>query len=251
MSRRIYISLIVFIFLSIKNIRAENADQLFATANDAYQNGQYEQAVKLYEQILTGGYRSKAVFYNLANAYYRLNQNGRAVLNYERALRFAPRDTDIRHNLTLTRNRLVDTIVPLSDRNWVQQLRGGLSPDIWSVAGLILFWCSIAGLAVWLVSTMRQWKKRGFMASLILIPLSIIVLVLGKCAASSLDNDTTAVVMVREVPLYAAPDTQLPPIMTIHEGLTVNVQVSANGLCQVSLPNGDVGWLTCEAIEKI
>ena len=76
----------VFSFFNIEKMAAADAQQVFATANQAYQGGNYRVAADGYESILkNGNVFSKELFYNLGNAYFRLNQIGLSVLNYERA----------------------------------------------------------------------------------------------------------------------------------------------------------------------
>ena len=58
------------------------------TANKAYADSEYELAIRSYENMLENGQSSFELYYNLANAYYRLNRYADAVLNYEKALLF-------------------------------------------------------------------------------------------------------------------------------------------------------------------
>lgn len=78
-------------------------DQLFRQANEAYSRQEYDQAITRYEQLTQDTGFSAAVLYNLANSYARAGKIGPAVLNYERALRLAPGDSDISGNLDLVR----------------------------------------------------------------------------------------------------------------------------------------------------
>ena len=81
-----------------ESLSRQAAVSLFVKGNYAYGKGDYEGAVRFYEQILTGGMLSGPVYYNLANSYFRRQDLGRAILNYERALRMMPRDEDVRFN---------------------------------------------------------------------------------------------------------------------------------------------------------
>lgn len=59
----------------------------------------YRDCAELLESILSDGYRSGAVYYNLGNAYYRAGQYGRAILNYRKAKPYRPRDPYLTANL--------------------------------------------------------------------------------------------------------------------------------------------------------
>lgn len=78
-------------------------DQLFRQANEAYSRQDYDQAITHYEQLTKNTGFSATVLYNLANSYAQSGKIGLAVLNYERALRLAPSDSDISGNLELVR----------------------------------------------------------------------------------------------------------------------------------------------------
>ncbi|HDI51048.1 MAG TPA: tetratricopeptide repeat protein, partial [Bacteroidetes bacterium] len=79
--------LLVFLVLPLGLAVADQKDFLFQQGNEFYKAGDYEKAARAYEQILQMGYESAAIYYNLGNAYFKLHQNSRAILNYERALR--------------------------------------------------------------------------------------------------------------------------------------------------------------------
>ena len=77
--------------LSVNAITKQNAD-------DEYAKGNYQQAIKDYQEILKTGVSSE-IYYNLGNAYYRTDNITQALLAYERALQLSPGDNDIRFNL--------------------------------------------------------------------------------------------------------------------------------------------------------
>ena len=58
----------------------------FESANRLYDEGNFLEAKQLYEKLVTDGQWSANLFYNLANADFRLGAPGVAALNYERTL---------------------------------------------------------------------------------------------------------------------------------------------------------------------
>ena len=68
-------------------------------ANNLYAKGNYSDAAKIYEQILSKEGVAPELYYNLGNAYFKSNETGKSILNYERALRLSPRYEDARVNL--------------------------------------------------------------------------------------------------------------------------------------------------------
>ena len=79
--------------------RAINPQALFYQANNLYEEGRYEEAAAAYRQLLDHGYKSGNLYFNLGNTYFKMGRTGRAVLYYEKAKEFIPRDADLRANL--------------------------------------------------------------------------------------------------------------------------------------------------------
>ena len=88
------------------------SDNLHQQARDAYSNGDYVQAISIYETMTQEG-ESDELYYNLGNAYYKNNQIGKAILNYERALRLNPSYDDAAFNLQLANEKIQDKIEPI------------------------------------------------------------------------------------------------------------------------------------------
>ncbi len=104
-------SILLYVFLLIApkaEIGKANSD--FQKGNEFYQKGDYQQAVEMYETALATGYESAELYYNLGNSYFKSNQIGKTILNYERAKKLAPRDEDILFNLEIAQLYVVDKI---------------------------------------------------------------------------------------------------------------------------------------------
>lgn len=89
---------------------ASDPDKLWDQANTAYINNDFPTAISLYETILSSGRQSGKLYYNLANAYFKEQEIGRAILNYNRALRLNPGNEDIRYNLQVAEKMTKDHI---------------------------------------------------------------------------------------------------------------------------------------------
>jgi tetratricopeptide (TPR) repeat protein len=246
--------IVSFFFLNTGKLAAADAQQVFANANQAYQSGNYRLAADSYESILkSGNVFSKELFYNLGNAYFRLNQIGLSVLNYERALRLSPADAEIQQNLTVARARVSDEIEPITNVffiRWWQTLRHAFPSDTWSIFGLFFVWFGAAGFALWLLDSERQRKKYGFIVGLSAIPLSILMFLLANSAATVLEMPA-GIVISRETALKNAPDINATTINTLHEGLKVEVLDTYKDMTKVKLPNGEDGWLVTIDVQKI
>jgi len=70
----------------------------------------YEKAILRYEAIASQGVENGKLYYNIANSYFRMNDLGRAILNYRRAARLMPDDENLSHNLAYALSRQQDGI---------------------------------------------------------------------------------------------------------------------------------------------
>jgi tetratricopeptide (TPR) repeat protein len=124
-----------------------HADDELDAANRAYTYGSYDEAAKLFQQIIaTRGYSAPLCF-DLANAETRAGHTGAAILNYERARYLAPADRDIDHNLQLARKQA--GLAPNSYRWWQIALLS-INWMVWlaiMAACLLLIFLAVIGAA--------------------------------------------------------------------------------------------------------
>ena len=55
--------------------------QLMSSANGFYDRGEFEDAARIYQQLVSLGTHNSRLYYNLGNAYFMQGDVGRAVLN--------------------------------------------------------------------------------------------------------------------------------------------------------------------------
>ena len=59
-----------FLVLCLSAAYSQSPTELYNSSNASYKAAQYEQAAAGYEKVLTQGYKSPVVYYNLGNCYY-------------------------------------------------------------------------------------------------------------------------------------------------------------------------------------
>src|SRR5437660_6059896 len=80
------------------------ADGDFTKANQEYAQGHFKEAISGYEALVRTGQWSANLFYDLGNAYFRVGDFGRAILNYEHALALERHHPEATANLQITRD---------------------------------------------------------------------------------------------------------------------------------------------------
>ncbi len=93
---------------------AENCKTLF-TGAAAYKAGDFTSAAEAWQNCVDNGFQDGDLFYNLGNAYFRDKRLGLAILNYEKALRLDPTNSDYGYNLKFARSMTKDKISDSED----------------------------------------------------------------------------------------------------------------------------------------
>lgn len=248
-----FILFICLVFSSVL-LLSNTPQTLFEQANLAYSKGQYLKAIEQYEAILKEGNQSEELFYNLGNAYYKTNKLGKAILNLERAVLINPTDEDATYNLALLKEQLPDQLDIVNDfflKQWWQNFHTSFSSITWSILTLISLWIGIGSFVLWLFGSTRSKKKQGFLAGVVLLLLSLLFFFSSKSQGNMEQYSQKAIVLVEKVDLLNGPDIKSTKLLTIHEGLKVELLDQIGDWWKVKLSNGEQGWLPKEDLEEI
>lgn len=220
-------------------------------ANKAYQEGFFENAVSLYEKVIKEGHTSSELYYNLGNAYYKLDNFPLAILYYERALKLEPGNEDIVYNLKVANNQIIDKIDQLPQlfyERWWGNLKTINSPDGWATLSIILFSVFFLAIALFLLSTSVSLRR-------ILLPVSVVVLfftgvsfILALESYTEATNRKDAIVFSPALPVKSSPEESGIDLFVIHEGLKVEIIDELSGWKEIRIANGSKGWVKSETI---
>ena len=92
----------ILIFVLSFTAWAQN-DSIFNIANEAYADGNYQEAQRLYQSILKDDEMSSELYFNLGNTHYKLENLAQSIYYYEKALKLNPKDEAILNNLSFRR----------------------------------------------------------------------------------------------------------------------------------------------------
>lgn len=254
MTNNKYFQLLLGLFILSTSTLLANPKAQFEAANTAYQSGNYATAIDTYEQVLQSGNYSNEIYYNLGNAYFKTNELGKAILNYERALLVSPRDADAHFNLEIANAKKVDDLDQIGKfflTEWWQGLHKFFSASIWGILTLLSLWAGIAGLILWLFGANRNQKKQGFIGALTLLTLSLFLYFVSNSQAKFEKNSRTAIVLTQVIEVKNGPDAESTAVLEVHEGLKVELLDEIGEWYKVKLSNGDQGWLPKNSLEEI
>lgn len=223
-------------------------------ADMEYKKGNYQQAIRDYQELLKKGV-SADLYYNLGNAYYRTDNITQAILAYERAALLSPGDEDIRFNLQFARSKTIDKITPESEmffKTWYYSVVNFTSVDTWAVCGLVAIAVALVLVLMYLFSDRMLIRKVGFYGAAFLLVFSLLSIVFACQQKSDLENRTGAIVVSPTVSVKKTPSKTGTDVFVIHEGTRVDiVDKSMRDWSGVRLADGREGWILSKHIEEI
>lgn len=249
-----YKKAVMFVLICLVSSPLAYADQqsavaLFVKGNNAYTEEKYDTAIKLYEQIVASGTVSGQLLYNLGNSYFKEGDLGRAVLNYERALQYIPRNSDLRANYFYALSLMKKTDGAVSKNiparlfeKFVQFYTVGEISWI-----LVVLFALLA--AVHLSSLFFSWRAgRTFAVIAVLGCLFCIysfgLYVKGQCLKNQ------AIVLKDTAALFEPREDATTHFM-VFEANSVKMIKNQDGWVKIERFDGKTGWAKSDMIEKI
>ena len=228
--------------------QTEAWSEVFFKANQAFKADRFDEAVEGYNKLLLLGHESGDLYYNLGNAYFRMNQLGRAILNYELARLFMPRDADLNFNLSHALDQIVDDVP--EEKDFVVMTFFWL--DSLSMAELF-FGFALINILFWGILFIRLFFRMEWTYYM-----TIIFLIFWIISGTSFGlkwyqrgTDDRAVIIREEVNIMAGPDEKDTVLFKLHEGTIIHNERSEDGWSLVSLSNEKRGWIRSESIKEI
>ena len=241
------LAMICFGSTSAKAVTKNNADT-------EYQKGNYQQAIRDYEEILKNG-ESAEIYFNLGNAYYRTDNITKAVLNYERARLLSPGDDDINFNLQFARSKTIDKITPQSEMffvTWYKSLVNFTSVDNWAKTGILCIVMALLLVLLYLFGPQLMLRKIGFFGGLAFFVIFLLSNLFAFQQKQALDNRTGAIIISPSVNIKKTPAKNSADQFVLHEGTRVDIidKGMTDWRC-IRVGDGREGWIETKAIEEI
>ncbi|MEZ4857465.1 MAG: tetratricopeptide repeat protein [Flavobacteriaceae bacterium] len=246
--------LVFLLFLLISVLGKTQNNALFEQGKEQYKAEKYQEAITHWMKILSNGEHSSALYFNIANAHYKLNQIGPSVYYYEKALQLSPNDSEIKNNLAFAQNATVDAIEPLPQTlfaKWDHTLSKTLSFNGWAwvtVIALIMFMFLFLG---YYFSQATRKKRMLFIGSLISTCIIIMGLVMAFRTFHKVENKREAIVYVEVVEVKNGPRMSDETAFKLHEGTKVSILETEDNWAKILLVDGKDGWIPFEDIKEL
>lgn len=244
---------------------AATTNSLIDQANKAYLDDNYYKALELYLDAQKKEGTSSDLYYNIGNCYYRLKDNGKAILYYERALNLNPNNKEARNNIELVKTKLIDK-TDIDDTNIIGQIFrdfGNTATSnnwaVWSVAFFILF---LSALALYIFATSVLAKKFGFFGGMILLICMVVTLAYSISLKDKATNGQYAIIVSPSVTISTSPRTpkdKSEEAFLLNQGTKIVILDSIDNNMgklkerwyEIKADNNHRGWINKKNIEII
>lgn len=248
-------SFILFLFLvqAFAADKASDPNQFFYKANSFYEKGDYAKAIEGYIHILNMNLENGNIYYNIANGFLKLGKTGYAILCYEKARRFMPRDSDLKSNLNYARSLVEDAAAQEMPKKIILSLIEkpfedyGL--DAVAILAAIFYIIAVSALAIVITNPIFA-RKAKFPLSVIL---AAFVLTFTTFAFRYYDEEILkhGIVIQSQAECKYEPIDKSTTYYRLREGSAVLMLETRNGWVKIKRYDGAMAWVKKEAVEEI
>lgn len=219
--------------------------------NKSYDNDNYIVAIDEYEKALEKECQGNPdVYFNLGNAYFRMGNIGKAILNYKRTLKINPRSPEAKANLKYVSSFLQDRIISVRKPIALRIFSG---PSSYFSMKEIVYLCAfifLAAMGLIALSFFVQFKRvvYYFASALIIMWLFFFSSFL---VGRAINGKKQAIVLVKESSLRYGPGEKETLKLRVHEGTEIFISEKRGKWYYGKLIDGQNGWIFTGDVEII
>ena len=251
---RVIISTIFCLLMSSNSWAVEGPE----AGAKAYWAGDFQQAVRIYSQLLPDNGASADLWYNYGTAAAQSGQLGHAIHALEQSLLLQPHSPSAQANLTKVRQHIIEQSLKSNTQGQVMlpgddlatgllmavddRILGALFGTAWSLLFLLL----------WIARKSRESGRRTA-AHFTAVICALVALISGcmlmgrKMVAEEADYG----IVLEKSEGRQGPGSRYPVIATIVGGVKVELNGEDRGWVQITLPTGAGGWLPNNAVKPL
>ncbi len=247
--------LLIYTFVLLLSFMGTSQEgDVFEQANSAYADDDFEQSIKLYNSILEKGLVSSELYFNLGNAYMKVNDLANAIYHYEKALQYNPSDPDIKENLAIANTQTIDKVKDAPESNLkslVHTITHVMQLKSW--AWLSIFFSVLFGIFIVMYfrsSTVRG-KRRQFSFSIVFLVLSLASFMFAKFQNQLQQDQNYAIIFENQLPVLVEPNPRSDVNFELNKGTKVSLGSTFRDYTEIELSDGSEGWVKTSAFKKL
>ncbi len=249
--KQVFGILILFFF---QYTLGQNQVEKFNEATEFYNAAKYEEAISNYLSIIEDGQHSAALYFNLANCYYKLSQIAPSIYYYEKALLLKPQDKDIKNNLAYAQNMTLDAIDPLPQTT-LNKLYNSITKlfsfDQWAYLAVTFVILFVIAYILFYYFNYSNHKRIAFGISIGALISSMVCILFAFTQYQDYKIDNPAIIFSEELAVKSEPNGRSSQVFVLHEGTKVNVMDTLNDWNKIQLLDGKIGWVPSSEIKLL
>lgn len=246
---------ILFILITLISIVGfSQSTNSFEEGVNFYKEDEFQQAIASWSSILESGEHSTALYYNLANAYFKNNQLAESIYYYEKALQLSPSDKDVLNNLAIAQNSAIDAIEATPENifeSWYNNTITLFSFNGWALLSVVLT-ILFTILFLWYYYANSSSKKRLlFSGSMAVFLIAIVSLTAAFLSQNHTKNNRFAIIFAESTQVRSEPLLRSEISFRLHEGTKVKVTEQDSDWVRVELADGKEGWMLKSDLKEL
>ena len=223
-------------FLVLVSCAFAQTNAQFANANQDYAQGKFKEAIAGYEAVVQSREWSANLFYDLGNAYFRTQDFGRAILNYERALALDRQHAESDANLRIARD---EARALEMQPGWIEGHLELVSITQYVITAAITFWIGALCLVmIW--SARRRPAKATGLAILSFAICAGAVLAIYKIERAQAG---AGIITGNDVQARLATADNANSVLALPPGSEIKILSTRGDWIYAALPNSLHGWI--------
>lgn len=226
----------------------------FKAANEQYQEKEFRKALFAYKSLLGHGFESADLYFNLGNAYYKLEKYALSIWSFEKAVMFNPGFEEAKTNLALANKSVVDKVQELPRIVWWhywQRFKALFGVKGWTYMSVVMLWLLAAGVYLLLTKKVHWQKRAGVYLSTIGLSMAIFSGGVAINKKMLLQHPETAIIISSNVYVKSAPEDSSADLYVVHSGLKVSLTDQIGDWLKIKLADGKTGWVMTHEMKKL
>ncbi len=242
-------------FVLFVNLSFSQQNDIFVVANEKYNSLDFVGAIEKYNELLKGGFHSSELYFNLGNAYYKLDSLAQSIYYYEKGLKYFPNDSSLTQNLAYLNNLTIDDIESLPEDIVSMQfnyLLNYFSFNTWSIITIITAILSCFIFLLYFLSKSSIYKRTYFTIFILSFMLTSSLLFVNFKIYNVQTTIEFGIVYNDVIEVNFEPNEKSEVLFEIHEGTKVEVIENFDtDWLKIKLSNGQTGWVIKNQIKII
>ena len=242
-------------FVLFVNLSFSQQNDIFVVANEKYNSLDFVGAIEKYNELLKGGFHSSELYFNLGNAYYKLDSLAQSIYYYEKGLKYFPNDSSLTQNLAYLNNLTIDDIESLPEDIVSMQfnyLLNYFSFNNWSIITIITAILSCFIFLLYFLSKSSKYKRTYFTIFILSFMLTSSLLFVNFKIYNVQTTIEFGIVYNDVIEVNFEPNEKSEVLFEIHEGTKVEIIENFDtDWLKIKLSNGQTGWVIKNQIKII